>query len=86
MSWSFSVPPTAKDDFADAVDDAVATGQPEQTPGLTDDVATAKEAMKSLGACCKRAKVTGSASGHCLQKDDGKNVHDGISVSVTGAE
>ena len=87
MSWSFSIPATKRGpDFDAAVDAAHATGQPDNTPGLAEDIARAKDAVKFLGGRCKRAKVSATVSGHCLQPTEGKNVHDGLSASVTGSD
>jgi hypothetical protein len=86
MSWSFSVPVVPKDQFAAAVDAAQATGQPPESLGLAEDVAAAKEALKSLAGRVKRAKVGGGASGHALQPSEGNNWSDSIAANVYGSE
>jgi hypothetical protein len=86
MSWTFSVPPTPRADFDAAVDAAEASGQDLSLPGVADAVAAGRAALKALAPQVKRALVSGSANGHCLQEDDGPTWYDGLSVSVTGSE
>ena len=84
MSWSLGVPPTPKEAFADAVDAAEPTGQELTLPGVTDDVAAAREALKALGQRAKRPVVAGYANGHALQAQEGDTWSDSIAVSVHG--
>jgi hypothetical protein len=84
LSWGFTVPPIARDSFDEAVDAAVAQGQDLSLPGVADDVAAAKAAMKDLAKRVKRPRVGGSAGGHCLQADEGSNWSDSLNASVYG--
>lgn len=86
MSWTFSVPLTHRDDFDAAVDAAEASGQDITLPGVADDVAAARGALKAVGARVKRPYVAGSANGHCLQESDGPNWSDSLGVSAYGAD
>lgn len=86
MSWSLSIPQTKREDFEAAVDAAETFGQDASLPGVADQVAAAKTALKALGSQVKRSLIVGGASGHALQEDEGPNWHDGVSVNVTGWE
>src|SRR4051812_24693010 len=85
MSWSLTVPNTAKDEWNAAVDAAQASGQDASTPGLEQDVAAAKEALKLLGSRVKRDVVRGVAGGHCLGPREGDGIADRIHVEVAGS-
>ena len=85
MSWYFTVPPTPKDQFDAAVDAAQADGQDAGLPGVADDIAAAKAALKSLALRVKRPLVFASANGHSLQSDEGAQFADTINVTVNGA-
>lgn len=84
MSWSLGVPSTPKEAFDAAVDAAVASGQDATLPGVADDVAAAREALKTLGRRVKRPVVAGYANGHTLQAEEGDTWSDSLSVSVHG--
>lgn len=83
MSWSMSVSPVAKESFDEAVDAAVATGQPAEE--ISTAVAIAKDQMKVQAKLVTRPKVGGSASGHVLLEGDGDNWSESISVSTYGS-
>ncbi len=85
MSWSLSIQPVLKSDFAHAVGAAIAGGQPADTPGLAEDVAAAKAALLLLAGRVKKDLVGGNASGHCAVPEEFATHHDGISVSVYGS-
>jgi hypothetical protein len=84
MSWSFSIQSTPKAEFPAAVDAAVAVGQLADTPGLAEDVAAGKAALKLLGSRVKRANVVGSAGGHCMIPSELATHSDSLSVNVYG--
>lgn len=84
MSWSLSVSATAKAEFDAAVDAAQPSGQDATLPGVAEDVAAAKDALKAFGKRVKRAKVTGSANGHSLQEGEGDNMSDSVSANAWG--
>ena len=84
MSWGLSVSPVAKEEFDAAVDAAQPGGQDATLPGVAEDVAVAKEALKAMGRRVKRSKVGGSANGHALQADEGDNWSDSVGASVYG--
>lgn len=86
MSWTFSTASTLKEDFPAAVDAAEASGQDQTLPGVAEDVAAAKDALKALAKQVKRPMVSGSAYGHTLQADEGSNWADSFAVSVNGSE
>jgi len=79
MSWSFTVPPTAKDLFAKAVDDA---SPGSSNPEAAEDVALAKDAIKSFADRLQGPKLKASASGH---RSSAQGSHNGISVNVSEA-
>lgn len=84
--WSLSLPRVKKEDFDAMVDAAMPSGQPINDPGMADDVAAAKEALKVLGARVKRPFISASAGGHCLLKAEEKtSERDVISISVSGS-
>jgi len=85
MSWTISIPVTPREGFDDAVDRAQATGQDLSLPGVADDVAAAKYALKDLASRVKRPMIGATANGHALQEGEGPTWHDGISVSVYGS-
>lgn len=86
MSWSFSANNVPKAGLELAIDSAKATGQDADLPGMAEDQAAAKTALKILAPRVKRDNVTFSASGHCLQPDESKNHSDCISVSCYGSD
>jgi hypothetical protein len=85
MSWSLSIQPTPKEEFDAAVDAAQPGGQDASLPGVAEDVAAAKDALKAFGKRVKRAKVSGSANGHALQEGEGDNWSDSVSANVWGS-
>lgn len=86
MSWSFSLArPVARADFEAAVDAAEVTGQDIELPGVREDVEAAKAAVKALAQRLRRDWIGASASGHCLQRDEGDGMSDSIAVNVYGA-
>ena len=84
MSWSLSINATAKEDFDAAVDAAQPSGQDANLPGVAEDVAAAKDALKAFGKRVKRAKVTGSANGHTLQEGETDSMSDSVSANAWG--
>ncbi len=86
MSWSLNIGTRIpKAEFDAAVDAAVATGQEPDLPGMAEDVAAAKAALKELGARVKRPLVNAYAGGHCLQPGE-VCFSDSISVNVSGSD
>lgn len=83
MSWNFSISPVHRDQFAEAVKEAVPTGDVGKS-GNADDVAAAKAALIALAARVKRGNIGAQASGHTLQPEEGDNWSDSLSVSVYG--
>ena len=85
MSWAISVSLVAKEDFDAAVDAAQPTGQDASLPGVAEDVAAAKDALKAFGRRVKRSRVSASANGHSLQESDGATSSDSVSANVWGS-
>ncbi len=89
MSWSISIPNnTPKGKLGDALDaiDSSKVTQGGPAVGLAEAVDAAKAAISELAKQIKRANVSGGASGHCLQPDEGKNMSDHINVSLYGSD
>lgn len=86
MSWTISLGVTNREDWDAAVDRAEAGGQNLDLPGVREDVEAAKSALKSLGRRVKRSRISGYASGHALQADEGITWVDSIAVSVSGVD
>ena len=88
MSWTLNIPKVIKEEFTHAVYDAIATGQPEETPGLKKDVDAARFALVYLATRIKRPYIIASAGGHCLSDLDENQSrwHDGITISISGTE
>lgn len=84
MSWTISLPQTPREEFDAAVDAAEAGGQDASLPGVSEDVAAAKAALKELAKRVKRPVIGGYANGHSLQADEGDNWVDAVSVGVHG--
>jgi hypothetical protein len=84
MSWTLTVPSTAREHWDAAVDAAEATGQGHALPGVAEDVAAARAALKALGRRVKRPRIAGYATGHVLQEGEGDGWADSLSVSVHG--
>jgi hypothetical protein len=86
MSWSISISPTARDDFAEAVDAAEVVGQSVELPGVAEATDDARAALKSLATHIKRPRITATAGGHVLQEGEGSTYYEACNVSVVGVD
>jgi hypothetical protein len=87
MSWTLSVPKTAKADFPAAVDAAICGGQGDGgSVGVDEDVIVAKDLLKRFAERSESPFLTGNASGHALQPGQGEGWFNGLSVSVSSSE
>lgn len=83
MSWYFSVPPTPRDQFVNAVVTAKGEGNTDSELAQK-QIAAAKDKMCDLATLVQRDLISGYASGHALLESDGPMFYDGISVQVSG--
>jgi hypothetical protein len=78
-----TIPKTERENFATAVESAIATGQ--SAEHCAEQVAQAKVALVSIGALMTRPFVSASANGHQLEPDQADTWHEGVTVSVLGS-
>ncbi len=83
MSWTLTVPITARAEFDAAVDAAQPTGQ-QDAAGVDEAVNAAKAAAKELAPLIRRDYITASLNGHVLQPDEGDNWSDSVTISLAG--
>jgi hypothetical protein len=86
MSWSISVPKTARDEFAAVVDASpLATQGTYDHPaiGLEDQQSRAKDLLKYLAGTITAPVLWGNMSGHAAQDAE---QYGSISVSISGGE